>query len=111
MDEYQQSNSQLKLNLAQTLTSIDYDNFFIDRFGAEPAVLHSYFLETGLWAKRSYEHDVAEYGADEQGVRLMVEEFPDAIEVLNQALELMPGDHDTMNAIKWYTEQIATHDG
>ena len=111
VDEYQQSNSQLELNLSQNLTTNDYDDFFVDRFKSEPVVLHSYLLDTGLWAKRSYEHNVAEHGADEQEIRLMVEDFPDAIKILNHALVMMPGDHNTLNAIKWYTDQIATHDG
>lgn len=71
-----------------------------NRLSGQTVTAYRYLVECGLWAKRAYEADAMEYG--EQEAAIYIEDFPDAVETLNESLKLLPNGPEAVAAINWY---------
>lgn len=89
------------------IADCDYHRFFHGKLENKPLVLLRYFVESGLWAKRSYDDSVA----DHNDGCLYAEEFPDAIQILQKALAIKPDDSEAIAAMNWYENHIAQDRG
>ena len=104
-DEYIQSDGTLNISRSQPLPTSKYDDFFVERLKGQPSLLHAYLFESGLWAKRWYESEAAEVGRSEAGAS--IEEFPDAIQTLEVALEIIPDHPETLATLEWYNQRLS----
>ena len=99
-DEFSNRDGKLTISTNNRLSTNDYDDYFQERLRSKPSILSSYLLDSGLFAKRLFEDAL-----DEQDRTNAAEDFPDAIRILNRALEVQPGNPDTLNALSWYEQR------
>ena len=103
-DEFKKSNGQLTISTEIKLPTNEYESFILDRLGDDSSLQQQYLLESGLGAKRWYEADLEEYGPSEVGI--IVEEFPDAIEMVKKSLKIVPNDPTAIAALEWYQRHL-----
>ena len=100
-DEYSKTNGTFSASIAQKLPTNDYNQYIANRLSGQTVTAYRYLVECGLWAKRAYEADAMEYG--EQEAAIYIEDFPDAVETLNESLILLPNGPEAVAAINWYS--------